>query len=445
MERVENVATGNYFVSHCDNIIVQAFLGSCVGLAVFDPQKRVGGLYHILLPEPSNMLVNDYPEKYARSGLPLFFAELEKSGAKKENLQAILAGGALMGDVTNLDLQLDIGGRTTDIVLNYLKENNIQLIRTEVGGYFGYKMSLNLQTFECNIELIGTNQLELRSSEPTTSLPDVDTTIQRIKPIPQIALKVMRMIHSDEVSMSVIGKEIRQDQVLSARIIQLSNSAFVNPRSRIQTIDQALAMLGERRILLLTLSIFTEWYYKDADNGYSLCKGGLFQHALGVAYTAQEIAKLTGKIEPALAYTAGLLHDIGKIVLDQWVDKQYPLFYRNLYSDENLSLSQVERKMFTLDHTVAGAKLAKFWDLPENLALVIEHHHNTEKFDAFPDLLHIINFANILVSYFQSGLVVNKFAAHNLGVSVNYLRLSSKQIIQILERVPLNDLMVFNV
>ena len=443
MERIENVPSGQYFVSKTDHVTAQAFLGSCVGLVVLDKENGVAGLYHILLPEPSSGYDENYAEKYAKTGLPLFFSELMQLGAQQKNMKAVVVGGALMGDVTSLDLQLDIGGRTSDVVLSFLKEKEIEIIRTEVGGYFGYKLTFNFHTFEFQIELIGTEQAAAHKPTSIVPLESIDKVIQRIKPIPQIALKVIRMIHADDVSMRVIGKEIRQDQVLTARIIQLSNSAFVNPRSRIQTIDQALVMLGERRILLLTLSIFTEWYYKEADSGYSLCKGGLFQHALATAMAAQELAKITGRLEPELGYTAGLLHDIGKIVLDQWIDRQYPLFYRHLYSDENLTLSQIEQKMFQIDHTQAGAKLAASWELPENLALVIEHHHNLEKFDQNPDLLHIINFANLLVSYFKTGLVVNKFDERNLAASVEYLQLTPEKIIQVIDRVPFNNLNTF--
>ncbi len=443
MNRLETVPSGEYFVTMSSDISAQAFLGSCVGLIIFDNVARVGGLYHILLPEPSSSLSDDSPHKYASKGLPLFFEALEKKGAKKENMQAVVAGGALMGDVSNVDLQLDIGGRTSDIVLGYLSDCQIELLRVEIGGYFGYKITADFRTFDYSIELIGSNIVGRRKHELVGEIEDIDTVIQKIKPIPQIALKVIRMIHADDVSMSVIGKEIRQDQVLTARIIQLSNSAFVNPRYRIDTIDEALVMLGERRVLLLTLSIFTELYYKEADNGYSLCKGGLFQHSLGVAHAAEEIARMTRLIEPELGYTAGLLHDIGKIVLDQWVDNFYPMFYRNLYSDENLTLIEVERKLFNIDHTMAGAELAQLWELPESLAQAIKFHHNLEKFDKSPPLLHIINFANLLLSYFKTGLVVNKFDAQNLSASVNYLKLSPDKIIQILERIPFNNLQSF--
>lgn len=145
-----------------------------------------------------------------------------------------------------------------------------------------------------------------------------------------------------------------------------------------------------------------------------------------------------------MAYTAGLLHDIGKIVLDQWVDHFYPMFYRNLYNDQNFSLVDVERKVFQIDHTEAGAKLAKLWDLPERLAYTIEFHHQLDKYDAYPYLMHIINLANLLVSSFKAGLVLTKFEEKSLMASVQHLGLDSNQILHILERIPFNNLHSFS-
>ncbi|MCD6374694.1 MAG: HDOD domain-containing protein [Caldisericaceae bacterium] len=444
MNRIETIASGEFFVTNKTDISAQAFLGSCVGLAILDTEAEVGGIYHILLPEPSSKISVPDPKKYALTGLPLFLQELEKTGARRENMKAYLGGGALMGDVSDIDLAFDFGGRTTELVEKFLTENKIELVQEETGGYFGYKMTVDFLNFKVDLSLTGSNFMQRRKHDVIPELEDIDSVIQKIKPIPQIALKVIRMIHSSEVSMATIGEEIRQDQVLTAKIINLCNSAYFNPKNKIDNIDQAVVMLGERRILLLTFSIFTEYYYKDADNGYSLCKGGLFQHALGVAKAAEEIARETKKIEVELAYTAGLLHDIGKIVLDQWVDHFYPMFYRNLYNDQNLSLVDVERKVFQIDHTEAGAKLAKLWDLPERLAYTIEFHHQLDKYDAYPYLMHIINLANLLVSSFKAGLVLTKFEEKSLMASVQHLGLDSNQILHILERIPFNNLHSFS-
>ena len=444
MNRIETIASGEFFVTRKTDISTQAFLGSCVGVVILDSESEIGGMYHILLPEPSNNISVPDPKKYATTGLPLFLAELEKVGARREHMKAFLAGGALMGDVSDVDLAFDFGGRTSEIVEQFLTENQIELVQEETGGYFGYKMTADFLNFTVDISLTGSNFMQRRKHDVIPELENIDDVIHKIKPIPQIALKVIRMIHSSDVSMAAIGKEIRQDQVLTAKIINLCNSAYFNPKNRIDTIDEAVVMLGERRILLLTFSIFTEYYYKDADNGYSLCKGGLFQHALGVAKAAEEIARETRKIESELGYTAGLLHDIGKIVLDQWVDHFYPMFYRNLYSDQNLSLVDVERKVFNIDHTQAGAKLAKLWDLPERLAYDIEFHHRLDKYEPYSNLMHIINLANLLVSYFKSGLVLNKFEEKNLMASIQHLGLTSDQILSILERIPFNNLHSFS-
>jgi putative nucleotidyltransferase with HDIG domain len=89
-----------------------------------------------------------------------------------------------------------------------------------------------------------------------------------------------------------------------------------------------VALAGERRILQLVISASVEDFFPQAEQGYSLCKGGLYQHALGTAVFAETLAQFTGRVSADAAYTAGLLHDIGKAVLDQYVAPVFPFFYR---------------------------------------------------------------------------------------------------------------------
>ena len=98
--------------------------------------------------------------------------------------------------------------------------------------------------------------------------------------------------------------------------------------------------------------------------GYSLCKGGLFQHALGVAMVAEGLAKLTGCVSSGVAYTAGLLHDIGKVVLDQYIASATPFFYRRTQVD-GIGLCRVETDQFGVTHPEVGERLAESWSLPQ--------------------------------------------------------------------------------
>ena len=89
-------------------------------------------------------------------------------------------------------------------------------------------------------------------------------------------------------------------------------------------------------------------FFGHSGSGYSLCKGGLYHHAVGTALIAEKIADYTGSAEPGKAYTAGLLHDIGKVVLDQSIVSAYPLFYRRLFEEEHNFL-EAEKEILGTD------------------------------------------------------------------------------------------------
>ena len=106
-----HVPAGTYRVSKGEALLMQAFLGTCVGLAVRCSATGVGGLIHFLLPEPVSALSASQPEKYASTGVPMFLQALDQMGARREAMTACLAGGALVGPLSRHDLDLDIGGR----------------------------------------------------------------------------------------------------------------------------------------------------------------------------------------------------------------------------------------------------------------------------------------------------------------------------------------------
>ena len=112
----DQVASGSFRIEGKKNEILEAYLGTCVGLTLVDRRAGVGGLLHILLPEPVSAGSVWQPETYAVTGVPLFIKALCDAGAQKKNLVASLAGGALVGPVSDVDLNLDIGGRTAEIV-----------------------------------------------------------------------------------------------------------------------------------------------------------------------------------------------------------------------------------------------------------------------------------------------------------------------------------------
>ncbi len=418
--RSRSVPAGSFEVSPLKKEALEAFLGTCVGVTLRDTEAGLGGLGHFLLPEPTGMDGSWQPLSYAATGLPMLIQAMVRAGAFAERMEACIAGGALVGPLCETDLELDIGGRTTEVVEGILEERSIPVCKAETGGFFTCRLSLNLDDLESSISPLGPQYRQGTGKEFAPPDPaDLDASVEEVSPIPQVALKIIRMIRNQAYDMEDVAEETRRDQVISAKVIRLCNSARFG--MKLDAIDRALVMMGERHLLQAILTAALDDFFPDTEKGgYSLCKGGLYKHALGTAMTAEELAQYTGRVEPDIAYTAGLLHDIGKVVLDQYIAAVAPLFYRRTQVD-GYNLIDVEQEAFGMSHTEAGWRLAKLWGLPESLAEAIRYHHRPEEGTVYPDLTHLVYVADLLMSRFMAGQELERMDTSWLGSGLTKL------------------------
>ncbi|MBN1626263.1 MAG: HDOD domain-containing protein [Deltaproteobacteria bacterium] len=430
-----SVSSGSYVISNRKNEILNAYLGTCVGVAIYDPVNGIGGLIHLLLAEPTiegNTMGR--PENYASTGLPMFIGDLYKNGAKKEHLKAVVAGGVLVGPVSGIDINLDIGGRTTEIVERLLRKEGIPIVKMETGGYFSCCLSINLSNWESGIDLINMpdESHEVKFNRPTKA--QLERAMADVRPIPQIVLRIIRMIQDENCSMSDLAKEVRQEQVITAKVIRLCNTAFFRQRLKVDSIDRALLVLGEKRLLQLAISASMEDFFPGETGGYSLCKGGLFNHAVGSAVISEKLAAITGLVPEEIAYTAGLLHDIGKVALDQYMGLAYPLFYRKIqFGDE--SLINVENEIFGATHTEIGGILAEQWSMPEKIGEVIKFHHTPEQACFSPELTHIVYFADLILSRFMVGNELDRLNTDDFTERLKRIGIRPEQFPGIIEKL----------
>jgi len=435
------IGTGSYYVGEAQPLILEASLGTCVGLAIWDPEAGIGGLYHLLLAEPRTSEGSYQPEKYATTGLPIFLKALLKAGATHPNLKAWIAGGALVGPLEKYDLDLDIGGRTAERVMEFLADQKISVNKSETGGFFTCALLLNMQTWECGIEPAGIEKCsaETGGSQQIPAPAEISRAMDALQPIPQVALKMLRIINEDKYDIPTLTEEIRKDQVLSARTLKLCNSVFLSRREKIESLDHALVYLGQTLMIKFVISASINNFFQQAAMGYSLCKGGMYHHSVGTAVIAEKIAALSQKVNPTAAYTAGLLHDIGKVVLDQYIQSALPLFYREL-QQEKRNFIEVEKDLLGIDHTEAGANLAQKWSFPDSVTESIIHHHKPEDSTQNRELVHIVYLADLLMSRFHSGLEVESLDTDALKSRLETMGLSTHTFEEIVDIIPIKVL-----
>jgi putative nucleotidyltransferase with HDIG domain len=334
---------------------------------------------------------------------------------------------------------MDIGGRTTERVMRLIKAERIQVEKLETGGFFTCRLELNLKTGNFLIEPAGSDKLaddvDAQGPEPR----EIGRAIENLQPIPQIALKILRIMHSDDYEIKNITEEIRKDQVISARTLKLCNSVIFARPQKIESLEQALVMLGQHLLLKLVISASLNNFFSQIGMGYSLCKGGIYHHAIGTAFIAEKLATLTERTDPSLAYTAGLLHDIGKVALDQFIHAGFPLFYRECNLGEK-NFFEVEKQLLGTDHTAVGEELALKWSFPESLVETIRYHHQPENATQHDALVHIVYLADLLMSRFHTGLEMERLSTDRLAARLAVIGLSVSEFPKLIDHIPIKVL-----
>jgi putative nucleotidyltransferase with HDIG domain len=179
--------------------------------------------------------------------------------------------------------------------------------------------------------------------------------------------------------------------------------------------------LGFKRIKNLVLGAASSGPLTRRLNGYRLGAGELWNHSVATAVTAQWISRYLHYLDPEEAYVAGLLHDMGKLILDQYMMIDYSRIIE-LMRNYNLALWQVEEKLLGIDHSMVGSLMAQKWNFPVVLVDAIRYHHAPSLARTKQQLGAIINMANALAKTPENekidpfGMVVHPEALTILGV-----------------------------
>lgn len=200
--------------------------------------------------------------------------------------------------------------------------------------------------------------------------------------------KILHAINQDEINVADIAKSIQQDIGLTARILRVANSSFYGFSNQIASVKEACILLGEHTVRNLALSSVVISHLKPSGES-TLDYRALWQHGLGTAAVSVVLAKRSG-IDEGDAFTSGLLHDLGRVVLAIHFPEHFTavLDYQN---DHHCLTQEAEIKILGIDHCALGAELAKRWNFPNHICRVIGSHHQPEHGhqNRLPCLIHV--------------------------------------------------------
>jgi len=210
--------------------------------------------------------------------------------------------------------------------------------------------------------------------------------LARIPAFPPIVLRLLDLLARDDVEIRELVALISSDPAFSAQILRVANSPLFGFRARIDSLQSGLVVLGLRRVRSLCMTVATANHMKAALRIAELSR--CWRHMLACALLTDELARSCRVCEDR-AYTAGLLHDVGRLGLLLAYPTEYAGLLRN--GGRNvLELLDCERETLGLDHCEAGRLLAAEWNLPQDFQIVAARHHDPQT-DSQVDLLTLVH------------------------------------------------------
>lgn len=263
--------------------------------------------------------------------------------------------------------------------------------------------------------------------------------VANLPTLPQVASNLIRIINDPLTSSSDIAFIVGQDIALSSKVLRLANSAFYGIPRTITSINQAIVILGFKVIntMVLSLTVF-DMFHENKKDAALFDRKAFWLHSLSCGLISKSLATRLQKFvmfDPEEAFCAGLLHDIGKVVMEQYIHED---FHKSLElaHKKDLPLHQAEFEVLGFSHTDVTQWLTNSWCLPAQIELPLLHHHKIIADPQYQDIISLCHIADWIC--YQTGMTIDKrYRSPELDPnSMLYLMLTEEDIDIVKQSLP---------
>lgn len=212
---------------------------------------------------------------------------------------------------------------------------------------------------------------------PADRIRQIAGKISGLPTLPTVISKMIELVDNPRTNTKTLAKMISHDQSLTARLLKLANSAYYGFSREISTVDTAIIVMGFNAVKEMGLSLSVYDTFKNISGIHNFDVGRYWEHSVAVGVAARYLSKKFKLGEPAEMFVAGLLHDIGKMILLQYMPDDFNIVIDTMIK-ENIPYLEAEKNVLGITHGEIGYILARRWHLPDRIASCIHCHH-------FPD------------------------------------------------------------
>ena len=251
------------------------------------------------------------------------------------------------------------------------------------------------------------------------------TAASELPAFPRVARKVMELLADPDVGVEQLNRVIELDPALTGNVLKAANSVLYKSPRKLDNLSQAMTFLGNNKFREVVLTSASVELMKRDQPGYDLSPGDLWRHSLATALMCLILCERIGRKPGPALYTAGLMHDVGKIIMSPFVGDKIGQILSLVEQDR--TFVEAEREILQIDHAELGGQIAANWRFSKNLISLISFHHDSER--ASQDMeLAILFLANLVCQMYGLGGGVTGLAYRAKESVIKFVGLTEKDL-----------------
>ena len=263
----------------------------------------------------------------------------------------------------------------------------------------------------------------------------ITSKIDHLPTLPDMANKVVSLVQDEKTSANDLSRLISYDQAISFRLLKIANSAYYGFLGEVSNIRHAITILGFDEVKRLSVGIAVFGFMKDVTNANSFMLDEFWKHSVGCSLAAKIICKKIGKLNLKMVSTASLLHDIGKLILNNFFTEEYRIILEKVQREE-VSIVDIEKETLGFSHADVGGWLSSKWNFPPSLNFPITYHHQVGEADQENILqVSIVHLADIICKKAKIGSSGDKYAPCFQKAAKEILQINEEEIDSIINEL----------
>jgi len=257
--------------------------------------------------------------------------------------------------------------------------------------------------------------------------------VKDLPPMPKVILKAQQMMADPDLDVKAVASVIETDQAIAVKVLRLANSTYYGLSGKVSSIQHAFVVLGYKTLgQILSIASFSTYMGKSLP-GYGFESEDLMRHSLAVALSSKVIAEKIGSSLASEAHTAGLIHDIGKIILDKYIIEKKETF-KTFLENEQRTFLNAEQKIIGFDHAEIAFEICKKWNIPNTMTQAIKYHHYPSSSQK-DELSYILHLADYIAAKIGGGYDSDDLLYQLEEGTMNYLSIRYKDVSTIMSEV----------